>query len=287
MPNVITSSGVQLNAAYSVGEFQSTPGLILESWGPSTRNADYNKAFDLLLERAQAAGFPSISVNVISRDLVRALPNFPDRAIRIDGEDILLLKAGRTEELRTAIGAQQARLKVNPVSKGGNRTKRILLHSSLIEPADWIQIATGHFNSSQLLRRLLDPTVDNAELEVRASVLMGSMLEAPLGRAKPTSTTITSVTYARDPAVKAWVLRQAAGCCELCDCSAPFLREDGFPYLEVHHVTPLAEGGSDKISNTVALCPNCHRRMHYGQSKLALRDEVVRKIPRLVREFGS
>ncbi|UVE19406.1 HNH endonuclease [Pseudomonas sp. LS44] len=287
MPNVITSSGLQLNATYSVEEFQSIPGLILESWGPSTRNADYNKALDVLLERLQAAGFLSISVNIISRDLVRAFPDFSDRAIKIDGEEILLLEAGHTEELRTAIGAQQARLKVNPDSKGGNRTKRILLHSSLISPQDWIQISTGSFNSAQLLKQLQEPTADNAELEVRATALIRSMLEVPPGRAKPASTTATSTVYARDPAVKAWVLQRADGCCELCDCSAPFLREDGLPYLEVHHVKPLAEGGSDRISNTIALCPNCHRRMHHGQSKLDLREEAVRKIPRLLQESSS
>jgi 5-methylcytosine-specific restriction protein A len=32
--------------------------------------------------------------------------------------------------------------------------------------------------------------------------------------------------------------------------------------LECHHVVWLAEGGDDHIENTVALCPNCHRRMH-------------------------
>ncbi|MGE6148992.1 HNH endonuclease [Aeromonas media] len=84
--------------------------------------------------------------------------------------------------------------------------------------------------------------------------------------------------------VKAWVIQQADGRCEFCECSAPFLKEDGQPYLEIHHVTPLAEGGSDRVSNTVALCPNCHRRMHHSQNKLELRDEAVKKIYRLVRE---
>ena len=287
MPNVITNSGFQLNASYSVDEFQSVPGLILESWGPSTRNSDYNKAFDLLLERLQAVGFPSISVNVISRELVQAFPEFSDRAIKIDGENIFLLKDRSAVELRTAIGSKQARLKINPDSKGGNRTKRILLHSSLIAAKDWVQIAIGNFNSDQLLQHFRQPTADNAELEVRVAALMASTFDAPLGRAKPISTRTTSAAYVRDPAVKAWVLQQADGCCELCDCSAPFLRQDGLPYLEVHHVLPLAEGGSDKLSNAIALCPNCHRRMHHGQDRLELSDEVVRKISRLVRESAE
>lgn len=34
------------------------------------------------------------------------------------------------------------------------------------------------------------------------------------------------------------------------------------PYLETHHIVWLARGGEDTIFNTVALCPNCHKRMH-------------------------
>jgi len=34
------------------------------------------------------------------------------------------------------------------------------------------------------------------------------------------------------------------------------------PYLEVHHIIWLSKGGDDDIDNTVALCPNCHKKMH-------------------------
>lgn len=284
MTNVVASDGRQLNATYSVGEFQSVSGLILESWGPSTRNADYNKAFDLILERLQVAGCPFISVNVISRDLVKAFPEFSDRVIKINGQVNLSLVAGGAEKLRTVIGAQQALLKVNPKSKGGNRTKRILVYSPSIASEDWVKIATGRVSSGQLMRRPLDPTAEHAELEQRAAALVAKKIEAPAGSSKPTSTTISSAAYIRDPSVKAWVIQQADGRCEFCECPAPFLKEDGQPYLEVHHVTPLSEGGSDRISNAVALCPNCHRRMHHSQNKLELRGEAVNKIYRLVRE---
>lgn len=286
MTNVVASDGHQLNATYSVGKFQSVSGLILESWGPATRNADYNKAFDLILERLQAAGCPFISVNVISRDLVKAFPEFSDRAIRINGQVNLSLITGGAEELRTAIGAQQALLKVNPKSKGGNRTKRILIYSPSITSEDWIEIATGRFSSGHLMQQLLEPTADLAELEQRAAALMTKKLEVPAGSAKPTCTTLSSAAYIRDPSVKAWVLQQAKGHCEFCECPAPFLKEDGQPYLEVHHVTPLSEGGSDRTTNAVVLCPNCHRRMHHSQNKLELRDEAVKKIYRLVHEPG-
>lgn len=73
--------------------------------------------------------------------------------------------------------------------------------------------------------------------------------------------------FIRNPDVVAEVLIRANGKCERCNSNAPFLRRrDNTPYLEVHHKTPLAEGGEDTVENTTALCPNCHRYLHYGNT---------------------
>ena len=34
---------------------------------------------------------------------------------------------------------------------------------------------------------------------------------------------------------------------------------DELPFLDVHHPKHLARKGSDRVSNAVALCPNCHQ----------------------------
>jgi hypothetical protein len=77
---------------------------------------------------------------------------------------------------------------------------------------------------------------------------------------------VAQVTYfERSPYVVAAALRRAAGTCECCHKPAPFSRRsDGSPYLEVHHVISLGEGGDDTLENVLALCPNCHRREHHG-----------------------
>ena len=43
---------------------------------------------------------------------------------------------------------------------------------------------------------------------------------------------------------------------------APFADQAGEPYLECHHIEWLSKGGMDSADNCVALCPNCHRKMH-------------------------
>ncbi|HVG57635.1 MAG TPA: HNH endonuclease [Hyalangium sp.] len=51
---------------------------------------------------------------------------------------------------------------------------------------------------------------------------------------------------------------------KLCSSNPKVLeRVGGSPYLEVHHKKFLARGGVDTVKNARALCPNCHRKVHY------------------------
>lgn len=82
---------------------------------------------------------------------------------------------------------------------------------------------------------------------------------------KPGKLTVTSTQFKRNPDVIAEVLERANGICEKCRKPAPFVRASDFsPFLEVHHMEPLAEGGEDTVANAVALCPNCHREYHHA-----------------------
>ncbi len=77
---------------------------------------------------------------------------------------------------------------------------------------------------------------------------------------KEVKTTVTQIS--RDPYIAEYAKKRANGFCQLCGNKAPFNRADGEPYLESHHIKWLSEGGEDSIENTVALCPNCHKKMH-------------------------
>jgi 5-methylcytosine-specific restriction protein A len=79
---------------------------------------------------------------------------------------------------------------------------------------------------------------------------------------KPLERVTTTSTYVRDVYIAEASKRKANGICQLCEKPAPFNDKNGNPYLESHHIIWLSEGGSDELSNTVALCPNCHKKMH-------------------------
>ncbi|MCR4740320.1 MAG: HNH endonuclease [Lachnospiraceae bacterium] len=81
--------------------------------------------------------------------------------------------------------------------------------------------------------------------------------------AKHPKKTLTEVERVqRSEKVAAYVKERAAGICELCGKLTPFYNKSGEPYLECHHIVWIARDGADEINNAVALCPNCHRKMH-------------------------
>lgn len=82
---------------------------------------------------------------------------------------------------------------------------------------------------------------------------------------KPRTSVTSVIYYYRNRYVAAEALARAAGICEACQQPAPFARKsNGQPYLEIHHKQRLADDGADTIGNVIALCPNCHRKAHYG-----------------------
>lgn len=51
-----------------------------------------------------------------------------------------------------------------------------------------------------------------------------------------------------------------------------FIKENGEKYLEAHHLVPMSKQdyfdvNIDKIANIIPLCPNCHRKIHYGKTE--------------------
>ena len=65
--------------------------------------------------------------------------------------------------------------------------------------------------------------------------------------------------------------------CEGCNETAPFETKSG-PYLEVHHLTRLADGGADLPQNVIALCPTCHRKAHYSLDYLEFNNQLINKV---------
>jgi predicted HNH restriction endonuclease len=153
----------------------------------------------------------------------------------------------------------------------------------------WHVLATGRVEPERgfvwrLRPYVVEALVSSTGAEFEGNSHADASLEPPVGVEVPASRQVLISEIQRDEAVKRWVLRNACGRCEACGCSAPFVGKDGFPYLEVHHLKTLATGGSDRVSNAVALCPNCHRGLHHGATASTVLDEIYLRLNRLIRE---
>ena len=74
----------------------------------------------------------------------------------------------------------------------------------------------------------------------------------------------------RDRIIVEQVLQSDKYLCEVDPKHKTFIaRRNDQPYLEGHHLIPLARQKEFKVSldvyaNIIGLCPNCHRKMHFG-----------------------
>lgn len=129
------------------------------------------------------------------------------------------------------------------------------------------------YEFSPIFYKQLIPPLDGShsmeELEEHARQMDYDSLRAAAvsrGELHPEQRLVQSSRYERDPYIAIYAKERAKGVCQLCHKEAPFRNSRNEPYLETHHILWLSQGGSDSVDNVVALCPNCHRKMHIVNS---------------------
>lgn len=75
---------------------------------------------------------------------------------------------------------------------------------------------------------------------------------------------VTSVPP-RDRRAKEAHKERVGAICQICG-EPPFETRGGGEFCEVHHIVPLKSGGPDGAPNLLAVCPNCHKKLHYARS---------------------
>jgi hypothetical protein len=104
----------------------------------------------------------------------------------------------------------------------------------------------------------------------------------------PEESDLQSTTYMkRSDLIRTYALSRAEGKCESCQNEAPFLKKNGQPYLEVHHITELTNRGSDSPINVAALCPNCHARVTHGQDTFEYNQHLKDKIEDIEKQLNE
>ena len=102
----------------------------------------------------------------------------------------------------------------------------------------------------------------------------------------PRSKSITTRQWPVNDAQKETVRIKCRYCCELAHNHPRFPRkEDGKPFVEVHHLIPMNaqayfNHSLDVQANLICLCPNCHSEIHYG----VRRDILIEKLYKIRAE---
>lgn len=151
------------------------------------------------------------------------------------------------------------------------------VRTRVLDPVTWYAHRRNNETASVVLMRGVelpagfDPSSEFSTVPAGESVVSG----ASNSGSKPTERVAReTATFARDSAVVRQAKLRANGLCEYCG-EQGFETESGTFYLEGHHVIPLGCGGPDEVWNTVAICPDDHRRAHFSRDALAIRDELV------------
>lgn len=235
-------------------------------------------------------------------------PDFKNSNLEINGSD------WSDEELKASIAAYRRMQQLERDGQPINKTKvyrdlaetyrrtgkafefRMQNISSVLAllGRDWIaglkpaaHVGTGVASRLERLINELDGAIASPKIAFEIAVkekLEHPPAAPPTGSIAPERTSTTTTSIKRDSSVKAWVLLRAQGICECCGNEAPFEGIDGTGYLEVHHLRHLADGGSDRVTNAAALCPNCHRRMHFGKDANAMRIKTYSRVLELKPE---
>jgi 5-methylcytosine-specific restriction protein A len=146
--------------------------------------------------------------------------------------------------------------------------------------------------SSSKLRNIIDDRIQKLyvansaeELEEKSAILSlrSGPIPEPIGNPNPRRISMSSTQIERRADVVRYIKDIADGTCECCGNAAPFKDALGKPYLEVHHVVRLTDGGPDIPSNAIAVCPNCHRALHYSGHQNELKEKLYKTVARLKR----
>ena len=121
-----------------------------------------------------------------------------------------------------------------------------------------------------------DPSLPSSLDEARAAALEA----CTSGNIEPGQSAPRKL-YQRSRKVAHYVLMRAKGACESCSKPAPFMKKDGTPYLEPHHVNRLSDGGLDHPRYVGAVCPSCHREIHSGLDGTAVNERLKAKLAAL------
>jgi 5-methylcytosine-specific restriction enzyme A len=225
---------------------------------------DNYREMALLLDRAAEDRFQPAATKSRARDQAK-------RARRFDLRVQHAYRRSEAVRVITLVGKQRRQL----AEPGIDSSK---VEFRMLDPEAWyIHSYSDRDGAFRMLRGVSTVVGRNEAQTVEPASVFVDQFSLPEPAEKQTS---AGSVFPRSAEVRRSVLQRAAGTCECCGATG-FRTSSGAIYLETHHVIPLSEDGPDVVWNVVAICPNDHRRAHYGDDCAALRVQLVGHLVKL------
>ena len=126
-----------------------------------------------------------------------------------------------------------------------------------------------------------------------AEITFDSNLHRNISRERPEPVIIQGVqAYPRSRVAAMVALDKANHKCEVDLSHKTFERRlDSLPYMESHHLIPMAAQGDFDVSidvpeNIVSLCSSCHNEIHYGKEAARLIEQLYNSRVHLLEQNG-
>ena len=156
--------------------------------------------------------------------------------------------------------------------KNGELRDAIIFHLDIVntQNINTAQVLTSKLVEEPKALYITNPSKGKSLQKLREIALDSTPMQATIKEK------IQSI-QSRSMAINLYAKKRAGGICEGCGEIAPFETKSG-PYLEVHHLTRLADGGADLPQNVIALCPTCHRKAHYSLNCSEFNNKLIDKV---------
>ena len=198
-------------------------------------------------------------LNLLNEHIDKCQPGEEEIYLKIDGKDCAnLLSVVEMQKLEIPLPVQNF-IKVSDSLPLKKRT-RSGGWSYVNNLPNWIESTTGTIIADDY-HKILETSIEKSKKDTEER-RKERLRESPK---VPESFQIVQRGFKRNPDVIVSVLARANGVCEKCKKPAPFIRaSNNTPYLEIHHRVMLSQDGEDTEENAMAVCPNCHKELHFG-----------------------
>lgn len=254
--NVISNTNEILDSTVSLQNINGIFGLVLESRSGAKgslnkRNPDYSVALEAILQRLMEAGVETIRIYLASRSSY--FRSMDERSIEVEGEVDIVIKDKNPNMLRKQIGVAQTQKKEHSLSKGGNPTKKILIHADISNDS-WKAVIHNNTEATPISEEEIvyqSDGFDPANVEETREKVIGA-IAIRLGQ----------------PKFRENLLQAYDGRCAITDTNITCI-------LEAAHIIPYHGSSTNHVANGILLRADIHTLFDFGLVGIGQEYQIV------------